>query len=59
MPVLLSLLSGPLSPLGKVELPFTSCLRMMVGHKPYTQLLSGFLFASLAFQVRDPPLQEG
>ncbi|XP_021138031.2 sodium-dependent lysophosphatidylcholine symporter 1 isoform X2 [Columba livia] len=42
---------GPLSPLGKVELPFTSCLRMMVGHKPYTQLLSGFLFASLAFQI--------
>ncbi|XP_021138064.2 sodium-dependent lysophosphatidylcholine symporter 1 isoform X8 [Columba livia] len=41
----------PLSPLGKVELPFTSCLRMMVGHKPYTQLLSGFLFASLAFQI--------
>ncbi|XP_028942349.1 sodium-dependent lysophosphatidylcholine symporter 1, partial [Antrostomus carolinensis] len=42
---------GPLSPLGKVELPFASCLRMMVGHKPYTQLLCGFLFASLAFQI--------
>ncbi|XP_035199472.1 sodium-dependent lysophosphatidylcholine symporter 1-like isoform X2 [Oxyura jamaicensis] len=42
---------GPLSPLGKVGLPFTSCLRMIVGHKPYTQLLCGFLFASLAFQV--------
>ncbi|OPJ84964.1 hypothetical protein AV530_018013 [Patagioenas fasciata monilis] len=42
---------GPLSPLGKVELPFTSCLRMTVGHKPYAQLLSGFLFASLAFQI--------
>nr|XP_009920894.1 PREDICTED: sodium-dependent lysophosphatidylcholine symporter 1-like isoform X5 [Haliaeetus albicilla] len=48
---LLSLLSGPLSPLGKVELPFASCLRMIVGHKPYTQLLCGFLFASLAFQI--------
>ncbi|XP_010288951.1 PREDICTED: sodium-dependent lysophosphatidylcholine symporter 1-A-like, partial [Phaethon lepturus] len=42
---------GPLSPLGKVELPFASCLRMIVGHKPYTQLLSAFLFASLAFQI--------
>uniref|UniRef100_A0A8C8BAZ3 Uncharacterized protein n=1 Tax=Otus sunia TaxID=257818 RepID=A0A8C8BAZ3_9STRI len=50
-PALLSLLSGPLSPLGKVELPFASCLRMIVGHQPYTQLLCGFLFASLAFQV--------
>ncbi|XP_071882477.1 sodium-dependent lysophosphatidylcholine symporter 1 isoform X3 [Anas platyrhynchos] len=42
---------GPLSPLGKAGLPFTRCLRMIVGHKPYTQLLCGFLFASLAFQV--------
>ncbi|KFV12137.1 Major facilitator superfamily domain-containing protein 2A-A, partial [Pterocles gutturalis] len=42
---------GPLSPLGKVELPFASCLRMILGHKPYTQLLCGFLFASLAFQI--------
>ncbi|KFV53801.1 Major facilitator superfamily domain-containing protein 2A-A, partial [Gavia stellata] len=42
---------GPLSPLGKVELPFASCLRMIVGHKPYIQLLCGFLFASLAFQI--------
>ncbi|XP_076208388.1 sodium-dependent lysophosphatidylcholine symporter 1-like isoform X3 [Aptenodytes patagonicus] len=42
---------GLLSPLGKVELPFASCLRMIVGHKPYTQLLCGFLFASLAFQI--------
>nr|XP_009490891.1 PREDICTED: sodium-dependent lysophosphatidylcholine symporter 1-like [Pelecanus crispus] len=42
---------GPLSPLGKVELPFTSCLRMIMGHKPYTRLLCGFLFASLAFQI--------
>ncbi|XP_032054451.1 sodium-dependent lysophosphatidylcholine symporter 1-like [Aythya fuligula] len=41
----------PLSPLGKAGLPFTRCLRMIVGHKPYTQLLCGFLFASLAFQV--------
>ncbi|XP_052640019.1 sodium-dependent lysophosphatidylcholine symporter 1-like isoform X1 [Harpia harpyja] len=49
---------GPLSPLGKVELPFASCLRMIVGHKPYIQLLCGFLFASLAFQVRDLPWQE-
>ncbi|XP_075294716.1 sodium-dependent lysophosphatidylcholine symporter 1-like [Opisthocomus hoazin] len=49
---------GPLSPLGKVELPFASCLRMIVGHKPYTQLLCGFLFASLTFQVRDLPRQE-
>ncbi|XP_063206170.1 sodium-dependent lysophosphatidylcholine symporter 1-A-like isoform X2 [Chroicocephalus ridibundus] len=42
---------GLLSPLGKVELPFASCLRMVMGHKPYTQLLCGFLFASLAFQI--------
>ncbi|KAM6054175.1 sodium-dependent lysophosphatidylcholine symporter 1-B-like isoform 3-T5 [Chlamydotis macqueenii] len=42
---------GPLSPLGKVELPFASCLRMIMGHKPYIQLLCGFLFASLAFQI--------
>ncbi|XP_040432078.1 sodium-dependent lysophosphatidylcholine symporter 1-like isoform X3 [Cygnus olor] len=42
---------GPLSPLGKAGLPFTSCLRTIVGHKPYTHLLCGFLFASLAFQV--------
>ncbi|PKU32087.1 sodium-dependent lysophosphatidylcholine symporter 1- hypothetical protein [Limosa lapponica baueri] len=47
---------GPLSPLGKVELPFASCLRMVVGHKPYTQLLCGFLFASLAFQLIIPAL---
>ncbi|NWW53682.1 NLS1A protein, partial [Pedionomus torquatus] len=33
------------------RLPFASCLRMVVGHKPYTQLLCGFLFASLAFQI--------
>lgn len=31
---------------------------MIVGHKPYTQLLCGFLFASLAFQVRELPRQE-
>ncbi|KAM7090728.1 sodium-dependent lysophosphatidylcholine symporter 1-like isoform 4-T5 [Ciconia maguari] len=49
---------GPLNPLGKVELPFAGCLRMIMGHKPYTQLLCGFLFASLAFQVRDLPRQE-
>ncbi|KAM6319430.1 sodium-dependent lysophosphatidylcholine symporter 1-A-like [Podargus strigoides] len=49
---------GPLHPLGKVELPFASCLRMIMGHKPYTQLLCGFLFASLAFQVRDLSCQE-
>ncbi|KAM7090729.1 sodium-dependent lysophosphatidylcholine symporter 1-like isoform 5-T6 [Ciconia maguari] len=42
---------GPLNPLGKVELPFAGCLRMIMGHKPYTQLLCGFLFASLAFQI--------
>ncbi|KAM9527935.1 LOW QUALITY PROTEIN: sodium-dependent lysophosphatidylcholine symporter 1-like [Guaruba guarouba] len=42
---------GPPRPLGKVELLFASCLRMLVGHKPYTQLLCGFLFASLAFQI--------
>ncbi|XP_068768637.1 sodium-dependent lysophosphatidylcholine symporter 1-like isoform X2 [Struthio camelus] len=42
---------GPLSPLGKVGLPFSSCLRTILEHKPYTQLLCGFLFASLAFQV--------
>ncbi|NXE12070.1 NLS1A protein, partial [Lophotis ruficrista] len=42
---------GPLSPLGKVELPFASCLRMIMGHKPYIQLLCAFLFASLAFQI--------
>ncbi|XP_069727642.1 sodium-dependent lysophosphatidylcholine symporter 1-like isoform X1 [Phaenicophaeus curvirostris] len=42
---------GPLNPLGKVKLPFASCLRMIMGHQPYTQLLCGFLFASLAFQI--------
>ncbi|XP_068768642.1 sodium-dependent lysophosphatidylcholine symporter 1-like isoform X5 [Struthio camelus] len=49
---------GPLSPLGKVGLPFSSCLRTILEHKPYTQLLCGFLFASLAFQVRDLSQQE-
>lgn len=29
-----------------------------MGHKPYIQLLCAFLFASLAFQVRDLPRQE-
>ncbi|XP_068768641.1 sodium-dependent lysophosphatidylcholine symporter 1-like isoform X4 [Struthio camelus] len=48
----------PLSPLGKVGLPFSSCLRTILEHKPYTQLLCGFLFASLAFQVRDLSQQE-
>ncbi|XP_025917656.1 sodium-dependent lysophosphatidylcholine symporter 1-like isoform X4 [Apteryx rowi] len=48
---------GPLSPLGKVGLPFSSCLKMIMKHKPYTQLLCGFLFASVAFQVRDLPGQ--
>ncbi|XP_025917907.1 sodium-dependent lysophosphatidylcholine symporter 1-like isoform X7 [Apteryx rowi] len=42
---------GPLSPLGKVGLPFSSCLKMIMKHKPYTQLLCGFLFASVAFQI--------
>ncbi|NXT40696.1 NLS1A protein, partial [Pelecanoides urinatrix] len=37
--------------LDPIELPFASCLRTIVGHKPYTQLLCGFLFASLAFQI--------
>nr|XP_013808657.1 PREDICTED: sodium-dependent lysophosphatidylcholine symporter 1-like [Apteryx mantelli mantelli] len=41
----------PLSPLGKVGLPFSSCLKMIMKHKPYTQLLCGFLFASVAFQI--------
>ncbi|KAM6248637.1 sodium-dependent lysophosphatidylcholine symporter 1-like [Porphyrio hochstetteri] len=43
--------AGPLKPLGKVELAFSTCLRMIMGHKPYTQLLCGFLCASLAFQI--------
>ncbi|NXS50823.1 NLS1A protein, partial [Balaeniceps rex] len=51
VPAFLSLLSGPLSSLGKAELPFARCLRMIMGHKPYTHLLCGFLFASLAFQI--------
>ncbi|XP_025897774.1 sodium-dependent lysophosphatidylcholine symporter 1-A-like [Nothoprocta perdicaria] len=42
---------GPLSPLGKVGLSLGSCLRMIVEHKPYVQLLCGFLCASLAFQI--------
>ncbi|XP_055578003.1 sodium-dependent lysophosphatidylcholine symporter 1-like isoform X3 [Falco biarmicus] len=57
VPALLFLLPGPLNPLGKAELSFVSCLKMIAGHKPYTQLLCGFLFASLAFQVEDLPWQ--
>ncbi|EMP33272.1 Major facilitator superfamily domain-containing protein 2A [Chelonia mydas] len=42
---------GPLSPLGKTQLPFFHSLRIILGHQPYVQLLCGFLFMSLAFQV--------
>ncbi|XP_037771309.1 sodium-dependent lysophosphatidylcholine symporter 1 isoform X1 [Chelonia mydas] len=42
---------GPLSPLGKTQLPFFHSLRIILGHQPYVQLLCGFLFMSLAFQI--------
>ncbi|KAM7150079.1 sodium-dependent lysophosphatidylcholine symporter 1-like isoform 3-T3 [Macrochelys suwanniensis] len=42
---------GPLSPLGKAQLPFFHSLRIILGHQPYVWLLCGFLFMSLAFQV--------
>ncbi|XP_043351795.1 sodium-dependent lysophosphatidylcholine symporter 1-B-like isoform X4 [Dermochelys coriacea] len=42
---------GPLSPLGKTQLPFFCSLRKILRHQPYVQLLCGFLFMSLAFQV--------
>ncbi|XP_074868194.1 sodium-dependent lysophosphatidylcholine symporter 1-like isoform X2 [Carettochelys insculpta] len=42
---------GPLSPLGKTQMPFFCSLRLILGHQPYIWLLCGFLFMSLAFQV--------
>ncbi|XP_050774285.1 sodium-dependent lysophosphatidylcholine symporter 1-like isoform X4 [Gopherus flavomarginatus] len=42
---------GPLSPLGKTQLPFFHSLRIILGHLPYVWLLGGFLFMSLAFQI--------
>ncbi|XP_034642970.1 sodium-dependent lysophosphatidylcholine symporter 1-B-like isoform X4 [Trachemys scripta elegans] len=42
---------GPLSPLGKTQLPFFHSLRLILGHQPYAWLLCGFLFMSLAFQI--------
>nr|XP_042698554.1 sodium-dependent lysophosphatidylcholine symporter 1-B-like isoform X3 [Chrysemys picta bellii] len=42
---------GPLSPLGKTQLPFFHSLRLILGHRPYAWLLCGFLFMSLAFQI--------
>ncbi|KAJ1122874.1 hypothetical protein NDU88_001347 [Pleurodeles waltl] len=43
--------SGSLSPLLKSQLPFFSSLKVILGHKPYTRLIMGFLSASLAFQL--------
>uniref|UniRef100_A0A8D0HIV8 Uncharacterized protein n=1 Tax=Sphenodon punctatus TaxID=8508 RepID=A0A8D0HIV8_SPHPU len=42
---------GPFCPLGKTKLPFFRCLQTILGHRSYTRLLCGFLFASLAFQL--------
>ncbi|XP_039353764.1 sodium-dependent lysophosphatidylcholine symporter 1-like isoform X3 [Mauremys reevesii] len=42
---------GPLSPLGRTQLPFCHSLRIILGHLPYVWLLGGFLFMSLAFQI--------
>ncbi|XP_044520211.1 sodium-dependent lysophosphatidylcholine symporter 1-like [Gracilinanus agilis] len=41
---------GPLSILDQSRLPFVYSLFTIMGHRPYTLLLSGFLFVSMAFQ---------
>ncbi|XP_027723203.1 sodium-dependent lysophosphatidylcholine symporter 1-like [Vombatus ursinus] len=42
---------GPLSTLYQSRLPFAYSLFTVMGHRPYTLLLSGFLFVSMAFQM--------
>ncbi|XP_056667986.1 sodium-dependent lysophosphatidylcholine symporter 1-like isoform X2 [Monodelphis domestica] len=41
----------PFSILDQSRLPFVYSLFTIMGHRPYTLLLSGFLFVSMAFQV--------
>ncbi|XP_043946372.1 sodium-dependent lysophosphatidylcholine symporter 1-like [Protopterus annectens] len=42
---------GPFNPLGRTKISFWTSLKTIMRHKPYVRLLSGFLFASLAFQL--------
>lgn len=43
---------APLSTLDRIRMPYLAGMKMVVGHTPYVKLVFGFLFASLAFQVR-------
>ncbi|XP_067095931.1 sodium-dependent lysophosphatidylcholine symporter 1 [Osmerus mordax] len=42
---------APLSTLGRVRMSYLSGMRLVVGHTPYVQLVAGFLFSSIAFQM--------
>ncbi|XP_048872308.1 sodium-dependent lysophosphatidylcholine symporter 1 [Brienomyrus brachyistius] len=42
---------APLSTLDRLRMPYLTCLKMVVNHTPYTWLVFGFLFSSLAFQM--------
>uniref|UniRef100_A0A8C1YTV6 Si:ch211-224l10.4 n=1 Tax=Cyprinus carpio TaxID=7962 RepID=A0A8C1YTV6_CYPCA len=42
---------APLSKLDRINVPYLTAIKMIVGHTPYVRLVFGFLFASLAFQL--------
>ncbi|KTG04777.1 hypothetical protein cypCar_00020495 [Cyprinus carpio] len=42
---------APLSKLDRINVPYLTAIKMIVGHTPYVRLVFGFLFASLAFQT--------
>lgn len=45
---------APLSKLDRMQGAYLSGMKMIVKHTPYLWLVFGFLFCSVAFQVRDP-----
>jgi len=48
----LHLTLAPLSKLDRINVSYLTGMKMIWGHTPYVHLVFGFLFASLAFQVR-------
>ncbi|XP_021330193.2 sodium-dependent lysophosphatidylcholine symporter 1 [Danio rerio] len=42
---------APLSNLDRINVPYLTGMKMVVGHTPYVRLVFGFLFSSLAFQM--------
>ena len=44
--------AAPLSKLDRIQVPYLTGMKMVWKHTPYVWLVFGFLFSSLAFQVR-------